>query len=530
MNSNTPIKFLLVTGVVVASVIGIITTAQDEKGFHSIFDGKSLEGWVGEKALWKIEDKAITGTTTAEAPIKGNTFLVCEAGEVDDFELKLEYKIENGNSGIQVRSFRRGGPDKPFVIGGYQADFEAGTQWSGTIYGEGYHGILAKRGQSRKRIEGETFEDLKAVGDPAELQTHIKTGEWNSYHITAKGNQITTRINGKVMAELVDEAPDARRSGLLALQLHAGPAMKVQFRDIKLKRLALEDRKKVVFIAGKPSHPARTHEHNAGCLLLTKQINEHHADKMVATTYTNGWPSDPSAFQNADSVVMFADGGQRHPAFFHLKTLEALRNRGVGVGAIHYAVEMVPGETNDMLASCIGGAFEIDYSVNPHWVAEFGNYPKHPTAYGLKPFGINDEWYFNMRFVKGMKGVTPILSAVPPAETMSRKDGHHSGNPEVRKMVEAGDKQHVGWVYEREADGGRGFGTSGAHYHDNWANDDFRTFVLNATAWISKVEIPEAGIVTPTPTKAELDANLDPKPARKPKKAPKKPAEKKKAA
>jgi len=171
---------------------------------------------------------------------------------------------------------------------------------------------------------------------------------------------------------------------------------------------------------------------------------------------------------------------------------------------------MTPDESNEALIQATGGAFEIDWSVNPHWDAEFASLPDHPVARGVEPFTIRDEWYFNMRFLPEMAGVTPILSAVPPPETMSRQDGRHSGNPAVREMVAAGLPQHLCWVVERP-EGGRGFGFTGLHYHDNWAHDGFRQTLLNAICWIAGVEIPEGGIPTPTPTQEELDANLDPK-------------------
>jgi len=495
----------------------------EEDGFVSIFDGKSLDGWSGDPSLWHAVDGMIVGETSAENPISYNQVLQWSDGEIDDFELKVEFKIDSGNSGIQIRSFKR---DQPNSLGGYQADIDAGGNWVGTNYGEAYRGVLAKRGQKT-----EIGEDGKPVvrgelGDPAELGKHVQKADWNEYHIIARGHHIVQKINGHTMSEVTDMDTDQRRrSGLLGFQLHVGEPMKVSFRNIRLKRLPLDDVKKVVFVAGKPSHAPRDHEHNAGCLLLAGQLNEHHGDKILATVYQNGWPSDPTAFQNADSMVMFADGGQRHPAFFHLKKLADFRERQIGIGAIHYAVEMLPGESNDAMIASIGGAFEIDYSVNPHWVAEYKEFSDHPVSRGLAPFAIRDEWYFNMRFVEGMKNVTPILSAVPPKDTMSRPDGHHSGNPEVRKMVEAGDEQHLCWVYDRP-DGGRGFGFTGAHSHDNWAEDSFRKTVLNAVGWISGVEIPAEGLTTPTPTKEQLDANLDPKQPRKPKpvKKPKKDA------
>lgn len=486
-----------------------------ESDFTQIFDGESLAGWSGDTSLWRVENGAIVGESKEDAPIEYNQFLTWTDGEVDDFELLIEFKIESGNSGVQFRSFPL---ENPHAIGGYQADIDAENKWSGTCYGEKFRGILAKRGQ--KAVIGDDGKpgQIEEIGNPEKLGESIKSGEWNEYRIVARGFVIEQFINGVKMSEVVDDdEATRRRGGLLGLQLHKGPPMKVSFKNIRLKRLPLEDVEKIVFVAGKPSHAPRAHEHNAGSILLADLVNEHHGDKVFATVYRNGWPSDPTAFRNADAVVVFSDGGQRHPAFFHLKTLADLRDRGIGFGAIHYAVEMVPGETNDSLIESIGGAFEVDYSVNPHWIAEFSEFPDHPVARGLEPFAINDEWYFNMRFAPEMAGVTPILSAIPPDETMSRPDGHHSGNPEVRKMVADKLPQHVCWVYENES-GNRGFGFTAGHFHDNWGDDQYRKTALNAICWIAGAEIPEGGIETPTPQQADLDRNLDPKPAPKKKK------------
>lgn len=502
----------------VAAIVSIWSHhAFAEEGFVSIFDGKTLEGWTGDSSLWRAEDGMIVGETKENSPIEYNQFLTWAEGEVDDFELKVEFKIESGNSGIQFRSFAL---ESPNAVGGYQADIDAAGKWSGTCYGEKFRGILAKRGESVVIGENGKPGKVESVGDPEELGEFVKAGEWNEYHIVARGFTIIQKINGQLMSRVEDaDADTRRRAGLLAFQLHKGPPMKVSFRDVRLKRLPLDDVKKVVFIAGKPSHAPRHHEHNAGCLLLARLLNETYPDKVLATVYRSGWPSDKTAFRNADAVVMFADGGQRHPAFFHLETLRDLRERNVGLGAIHYAVEMVPGESNETLTESIGGAFEIHYSVNPHWTASFTSFPDHPVSRGVEPFEVQDEWYFNMRFTDQEEALTPILSAVPPASTMERADGHHSGNPAVRKMVEAKQPQHLCWIYETEQ-GTRGFGFTGAHFHDNWANDEFRKVVLNAIGWISHVEIPEGGLDTPTPQQADLDANLDPKesPQRKKKK------------
>ena len=191
--------------------------------------------------------------------------------------------------------------------------------------------------------------------------------------------------------------------------------------------------------------------------------------------------------------------------------------QGVGFGCIHYAVEPTIEKGQNEFLDWIGGAFEINRSVNPTWEAEFKNFPAHPIARGVQPFKLTDEWYFNMRFRDAMKDVTPILTAVPDADTMYRADGPHEGNPGVRAAVARGDLQTVMWASER-ADGGRGFGFTGGHYHRNWGNENFRKLVLNGILWIAKVEVPTNG-VSSTVSAADLEQNLDPK-ARKVKAKP----------
>ena len=129
---------------------------------------------------------------------------------------------------------------------------------------------------------------------------------------------------------------------------------------------------------------------------------------------------------------------------------------------------------------------------------------------GVKPFSIRDEWYYHMRFPEGMMNVTPILTALPGPDTLTRPDGPHEGNPDVRQAVANKEPQHMAWCIQRP-DGGRGFGFTGAHFHRNWQNDDFRKLVLNAIAWTAKLNIPADGLVTKTPTDDEMKANLDEK-------------------
>ena len=198
--------------------------------------------------------------------------------------------------------------------------------------------------------------------------------------------------------------------------------------------------KKVVMIAGKPSHGPLSHEHNAGIQLLANCLEEGAAKLVTPAVTLNGWPSDESILDGADAIVIYSDGGGRHPALQggNLAKLDKLMAKGVGFLTIHYAVEPTTNKGNKEFLDWQGGCFETHWSVNPHWTANFSKLPRHPITRGVKPFKANDEWYFHMRFVPGMKGVTPILSDVAPAATMKRGDGAHSGNPHVRKTVAAG--------------------------------------------------------------------------------------------
>ena len=145
----------------------------------------------------------------------------------------------------------------------------------------------------------------------------------------------------------------------------------------------------------------------------------------------------------------------------------------------------------------LGGHFEVNWSVNPHWEADFVSLPDHPITRGVEPFKANDEWYFHLRFKDSGK-VMPILAAVAPESTMRRKDGPHSGNPHVRRSVAEGERQTVAWAYERP-DGGRSFGFTGGHFHWNWGHDDIRRLVANAIRWTAGDEIPVRGTSIPGP-------------------------------
>lgn len=273
-----------------------------------------------------------------------------------------------------------------------------------------------------------------------------------------------------------------------------------------------QDKKKIVLIAGKPSHGFGAHEHNAGCRILAKALNESGLP-VEAVVVENGWPKDDGVFDGAAAIIMYCDGGNGHMALPHLKQLDALTEKGVGIGCIHYAVE--PGDGTKQpdgraeFLKWMGGYFETFLSVNPHWRATFEKLPEHPVANGVRPFWTNDEWYYHMRFRENMDGVTPILTAVPPDSTRKGKDDAHGGNEHVRADLGKNVPEHVVWVSQNK-NGSRGFGCTGGHNHINWWKDDFRKTILNAIVWTAKVDVPADGVRSQRPA-AEEYLNQDEK-------------------
>jgi type 1 glutamine amidotransferase len=265
-------------------------------------------------------------------------------------------------------------------------------------------------------------------------------------------------------------------------------------------------KKKIVFIAGPDSHGKGEHEHNGGSTLLAKALNDS-LPGAEAVVVHNGWPQDESVLDNAAAVVFYLDGGGNdHLALVHAAKIEKLIATGTGIVNLHFALEVAAGDGGDRFLKWIGGYFEINWSVNPVWEASFARFPDHPVARGVKPFSILDEWYYHMRFPADMKGVTPILQALPPESTLKQPDGTHSNNPAVREsVITRKEMQTLAWAFERP-DGGRGFGFTGGHMHKNWGNDNFRKLVLNAIAWTAKIDIPADGVPSATPTENELNA------------------------
>jgi uncharacterized protein (TIGR03000 family) len=273
--------------------------------------------------------------------------------------------------------------------------------------------------------------------------------------------------------------------------------------DLAAQKALGKDVKKILFVGDKRPHGARgNHEFVAGPIYFARTLNIAYPECFAAVTTYDKFPKDLSDIDAV--VVLINDGGPAvNPA------MKEAMARGAGFMAIHYAVEVKKGEQGDAFLHWMGGYFEANWSVNPHWTPKFLSLPDHEVTRGVKPFTVKDEWYYHMRFVDGMKGVTPILTALPELKTIKgdgKKTFAHEGNPAVYQEVAEGKPQHVAWAYSRP-DGGRGFGFTGYHYFDNLRNDSFRTLLLNAIAWTAKLEVPPNGVPSVAPTKEDL-ANL----------------------
>jgi hypothetical protein len=265
-------------------------------------------------------------------------------------------------------------------------------------------------------------------------------------------------------------------------------------------------KKQIVFVHGQASHGYGGHAYGPAFRMLATMLNENVPAVNAVVVQDD---QDLNVLESADAIVLGSDGGMLVRRLGD--RLEPLMDKGVGLACIHYTLDPGDQRAIDRLVAWIGGSYEQHWSVNPFWEAEFKSFPDHPVARGLKPFQARDEWYYHMRFAADMQGVTPILSAVPPERTRQGPDGPHSGNPTVRART--GMPEVLAWVYERP-NGGRGFGFTGMYTHWTWAQDEFRTTVLNALVWIAGAEVPDGGVPSTRPSLEELESYLgQPRPA-----------------
>ncbi len=211
----------------------------DEAGFTSIFNGKTLDGWEGDSTHWRVENGSLVGEITPETVIRSNTFVVWRGGRPQDFELKLDYRITpEGNSGINYRSVIVPDPVTPknqFAMRGYQCDLDGEKRYPGNNYEEKGRRFLAVRGQVSHVVGGRPPILLSSFGDPNELATNV-TDDWNSVHLIVRGHTLIHIINGHLMSVVIDDdAPNRPVDGLIGVQVHMGPPMKVEYRSIRLK-------------------------------------------------------------------------------------------------------------------------------------------------------------------------------------------------------------------------------------------------------------------------------------------------------
>lgn len=206
--------------------------AESSNDSMSLFNGENLDGWRGDSRIWSVEDGCIVGRTTPENVIDKNTFLIYEK-PFSDFELTFQYKIIGGNSGVQYRA--KVLDEAEFVVGGYQADMEAGINHSGILYEEKGRGILAKRGQS-VTIDESGEKNVTEFANSKDLQAKINQDQWNSYRVVAKGEHLQHFINENKTIDVIDKEPGKRASsGIIAIQVHKGPDMVVRYKDMKIK-------------------------------------------------------------------------------------------------------------------------------------------------------------------------------------------------------------------------------------------------------------------------------------------------------
>ena len=282
--------------------------------------------------------------------------------------------------------------------------------------------------------------------------------------------------------------------------------------------------KRIVIIAGRPSHPPGMHEFRAGSLLLQKALSGFKG--VTVDVIPMGWPNktvdgkqvdDHAALDGADAIFIYADGGRGNPAIQgdRVQVLDALAKKRVGLGFGHYGVEVPAGEPGATMQRWNGGYYETNWSVNPMWAPKFEKFPSHPVTRGVGPFSNHDEWYFNMRWTADEKlksRIKPLLVATPDEDV---RDGPYVSprGPYDHIIADKGREETMMWVFER-ADGGRSFGFTGRHTHTNWGDANQRRIVLNALLWIAKTPVRPGGFLD-TSTADDLTVNLEPKPPRK---------------
>ncbi|MFC5051057.1 ThuA domain-containing protein [Rubritalea spongiae] len=277
------------------------------------------------------------------------------------------------------------------------------------------------------------------------------------------------------------------------------------------KEPSSDGKKRIVFLVGDDlNHASGTHEFYAGAKLLEKSLKAGELKDHLDIEIVNNWPEDTSVFDDADAIIHYYKGNQTHFVNKNAGLFDGLHKKGVGQMFIHYAVDPDT-SVNGSLKSWTGGVYKDKFSTNPHWTLK-STLDKHPINNGVAEYSSHDEWYFNIDFEKevllGAEGV------VKSDEVYSVMRGNKSDLAKVKKAqktlksAQSDSVLTVFWAKE-SAGGGRGVGVTGAHYHKNWAHDEFRKQVLNGIVWCAKLPVPAGGVESPEITEEEINANLD---------------------
>jgi type 1 glutamine amidotransferase len=263
---------------------------------------------------------------------------------------------------------------------------------------------------------------------------------------------------------------------------------------------------KIVLVAGTPSHPPGAHEYLATQSILKGLLDQNPG--VFVTIVRDSWPKNPKIFDGARTIVWYTDGAKNHPLLDagRFATIQSYLDKGTGFVALHYALNTTK-ELGAKMLPWLGGIFDPEISGGTgaiKWTPVFKALPSHPVSRGVAPFAINDEWYFNMRVVPGMKGVTPLVAGAPPEEMRKNEDTKkHPARAEI-----------LAWTYDRPG-GGRSFAITTPHTHEDWADEGLRRLVVNGILWTAKVEVPKKGAkvaLDPPDLKKNLD-DKRPKPA-----------------
>ena len=273
------------------------------------------------------------------------------------------------------------------------------------------------------------------------------------------------------------------------------------------------DSSRVVFLAGNPSHRSGDHEFRAGCMLLSKALNEQ-SGLPVKAEVISGWPKDDTVLDGASAIVIYCDADSVHRK--HYPRLMEISDAGTGLFFMHYGVHpKKPEDGQKYYLPTVGGFMETGYSVNPHWAADLTANPDHPIRRGCEtPAKVYDELYYSLRFADDANyehrcdgcTVQSLVTGIPTKDNMV--EGSNLWNDNATAGY--GKPQRLMWGFEKE-DGTRGGGFTGGHYHRNWAHDGFRKLVLNAIVWTAGMEVPEGGVKSDPIDEEQINANLDKK-------------------